>query len=260
MAIESITLVATNPGVGSAGVITPGNSLTVRRGSGVRVVGGEQTRTVGGFSTLSSPLLHDAVRGVQVGGGVGQSFFKSLSLPLESQDTLSVSMSGSGAAIEHTTYDIYYNKLEGVQSREIGIAEYLRRAVTMVGIRVAVTPGTTAFGTEVSLVAIDNQLKAGTDYALVGIHNMTGVATVGTHGIKVSGIDFGNLGVVLPGSAIVDQSMAGMHFLSLSRENNLPLIPVINSDNRAQVMVSAIGAAATATTAVILLMQLKGGK
>jgi hypothetical protein len=73
--------------------------------------------------------------------------------------------------------------------------------------------------------ANSQQLKANTDYALVG-----GLTDTRGTTIRISGVDFGNLGVGFPAEpSIADLTCAWFEMLSLNW--GMPLIPVLNSAN-----------------------------
>ncbi|MCX8500927.1 MAG: hypothetical protein ORO03_04455 [Alphaproteobacteria bacterium] len=259
-ALELVTVRATNPSTGAAGLAVTGNSLIVRdTPKRVWMSGLWQTRTADGNTQIVSPLLHDNLVGIQMRSEAGQYVgFSSMKTPMFAQDQLSVTLIGSAAAEEHSSWLNYYESLPGVDANLITYAELMRRAVDITAVLNTVTPGTTAFGTQVAINATNDQLKANTEYAIIGATIEDGVATIGTHAIRYTGTDFGNLGVGLPGSAIYPGSNAQSFewFMRLARQLDLPMIPVFNSANKALTFLDAIGAAATSTGVATTLVRL----
>lgn len=259
-ALELVTVTATNPGAGGAAAAVAGNSLIVRdSGKETRLMSLWQTRTAAGFTRIVSPLLHDNLVGVQMRGGIGQQRgLIAQTTRLFPQDQLSVTLSGSAAAVEHSSWLALYDELPGVNANLITFAELNRRAVEVTGVFNTVTPGTTAFGTQVAINTTNDQLKANTEYALIGATVEGGAATVGTHAIRWTGTDFGNLGVGLPGSAIYPGSSLRISefFSDLAELTGKAVIPVINSANKSLTFVDAIAAAATSTVVCSMLVRL----
>jgi len=259
-AMELITVQATNPSTGAAGAAVTGNSLIVRdTDKAAFLMGLWQTRTGEGNTQIVSPLLHDNLVGIQMRGEAGlQIGFTSLKTPLIGQDQLTVTLIGSAAAIEHSSWLNYYEQLPGVDANLISYEELDRRGVDITSVLNTVTPGTTAFGTQVAINATNDQLKANTEYAIIGATTEDGAATVGTHAIRYTSSDFGNLGVGLPGNAIFPGATLDSRewFMDLAMRTGLPCIPVFNSANKALTFLDAIAAAATATGVCTLLVRL----
>lgn len=260
-ALELITVRATNPSTGAAGAAVTGNSLTIRQTSDpVAMLNPWQTRSGAGLTRITSPLLHDSSVGIQFRGPAGPSVgWRDAQTPLFGQDTLSVTLVGSASAEEHSSWLHYYEDLPGVAGNFLTYDEFWARVIEMTGVLVTTTPGTTAFGTQVAINNVNDNLKANEDYAIVGATFTAGVATVGTHALRVTSSDFGNLGVGLPanGSSVAPANEeSAQFFLDLAFNTGLPVIPVFNSANKAQTFVDTIGAAATSTTAGIMLAHL----
>lgn len=264
-ALELITVRATNPSTGAAGAAVSGNSLIVRdTRKEARMLGLWQTRTADGNTEITSPLLHDNLVGIQIRGEPGQVVgLKAATTRLYAQDQLSVLLVGSAAAEEHSSWLNFYEDLPGVSANLITAQEFDNRLIDITGVFNTVTPGTTAFGAQVAINATDDQLKANTEYAIIGAMTEDGVATIGTHAIRYTSSDFGNLGVGLPASAIFPVIHPQQWFLDLAMMTGLPVIPVFNSANKALTFLDAIGAAATATGVATILGRLsprKGSK
>jgi len=264
-AIETITVTATNPGAGAAGVVVAGNSLTIRDSRAkAYMLSPWSTRAAAGFSRFLSPLMHDNVNGVQFRQGIGQSVGQGkFWTPMYAQDALTTVLAGSGAAIEHSSFSVFYEDLPGVSGYFIDSDELERRTMDLMSVFCTVVPGTTAYGTQVAINATQDQFKANTDYAVMGMTTQAGVATTGTHAVRIISSDFGNLGVAIPagGSAVPAIDIAAAEwFARLAEWTRMTVIPVFNSSNKALTFVDAIGAAATSTTVSILLARLSAKK
>jgi len=239
--LEVVTSQVTAPGaVLTAAVANAGNSLQIRSAdvkSKVLLLETWAFNQVGGTLRIRSPRLHDNVNGIRtripatsvlpkypgvISGGFGQFLIP--------QDTLIVEQSGSGVGgqIELNSMLIYYDSLPGVAARLIDYPTLMRAGINVATVEASITTVITGqYGGALALnAAANNQnLKANTDYALVGGIVDTRCATV-----RVLGVDFGNLGVGFPGEPSV-QDLLTAFFVNMSLSLSLPLIPVFNSAN-----------------------------
>ncbi len=195
---------------------------------------------VAGTVRVRSPKFHDNVDGFRhqtmigivepvMPFGVPQRLFP--------QDTLIVDLAGSAVAgdVESVSMLHYYPDLPGVDARFIGPDELKRRAVNILGVRNSVTTvagpgysGSEAINSEVDL------FKANTDYALLGY-----LVTVECCSVCWRGPDTGNLRVSGPGEPGI-WHVTQNWFIKLSIEYGLPLIPVINSANKAATFIDCV--------------------
>lgn len=240
-ALELITAQATAPGAAAAFAAVAGNSLTVRDTQRPAWLGPVwQSRQAAGFVRLTSPLLHDAVNGIQMQAPIGQTVTLQQDLQrLYAQDTIVVTGSGSATAgdIESMSMLWLYEDLPGVDAYLIDMAELDRR-----GEDIYAFPNTLATGTgggysgQESVVAEVDQLKANTDYAIIGYD-----LTVACAAVRYVSSDWGNLGVGGPGP--VGATSGAMEtrrwFQELSRYWKMPLIPVFNASNKALTLIDA---------------------
>ncbi len=261
-ALETITVRALSPGAaGSAANPVLGDSLRIRNGKGVKMVGLWQTRAEAGKTMITSTRLHDAVTGIQVAGGGGtQNALPQTSQDLEEQDTLNVFVSGHSAngtsQNEFSSYNVFYKDLPGVDANLITHSEYMKRVNEIIGIEITVTPGAADYGAEVAINSTNNQFKSGEDYAIVGITAYDGPGSPGAHCVRVGAPELGHMKVGIPASHLARQGILSQDWFSrLSFINELPLIPVFNADNREQVMVDAV---AFSDTTPIKLMVVAG--
>ena len=104
-------------------------------------------------------------------------------------------------------------------------------------INIACVENTLALGTsgdysgEEAINAEFDQLKANTDYALIGY-----MVSVICNAVRWRGSDLGNLGIGGPGNA-ANKFLTSRWFIWLSQKTGIPLIPVFNSANKGALLV-----------------------
>lgn len=238
--LEVVTGFTTAPGVAAfvALAACTGNSFQVRSAdvkSKVYLLDAWGFNQVAGQLRIRSPRLHDAVNGIRYripaaltlprfGSAIAGAFGQFL-IP---QDTLIVENQGSavGGQIESDTLLIYYDNLPGVAARLITNAQLQQYGVNRTTIQASiVSVATGQYGGGVLVNAATQNLKANTDYALLGGETDTR-GTV----IRATGVDFGSLGVGFPAEPSI-ADVTESFFQNLSINFNLPLIPVFNSAN-----------------------------
>jgi hypothetical protein len=268
-ALEVVTSFVTAPGVAAfaASVACGGNSLQVRSAdmkSQVKLLNAWAFNQVAGQLRIRSPRLHDAVNGMRFRipaaltlprlPGVIAGGFAQFLIP---QDTLIVEQEGSavGGQIESNSLLVYYDNLPGVSARLIGNDVLQRYGVNITTIQATiVTVVTGQYGGGVLVNAATQNLKANTDYALLGGETDTR-ATV----IRATGVDFGSLGVGFPAEPSIADETVGW-FQDLAINFGLPLIPVFNSANFGGITVDAQTNQAGGTLIVDLIcVELQGG-
>lgn len=239
--LEVITSQVTAPGaVLTAAVANAGNSLQIRSAdvkSKVALIESWAFNQVAGTLRIRSPRLHDNVNGIRtrvpaasvlpkypglISGGFGQFLIP--------QDTLIIEQSGSAVAgqIEENSQLVYYDSLPGISARLIDYPTLLRAGINVATVEASiVTVATGQYGGALALNAAANfqNLKANTDYALMG-----GLVDTRCTTVRILGVDFGNLGVGFPGEPSI-QDLLTAFFVNLSLSLQLPLIPVLNSAN-----------------------------
>lgn len=242
-ALELLTFQATAPSTGAAMTAVTGNSATIRdTNKEVYLLGVWQTRQTAGFTRITSPLLHDAVVGMGGTGSAGTTIlFEGWYQQLRAQDTLTVTGSGSATAgdIESSSILVWYEDLPGTSQRLISYEELMRRGEGVYTFANTLATGTTGgySGSEL-ITAEQDQLKANRDYAWIGT-----TAQAGAHAIRLTGSDFGNLGVGLPAggatAAANRMSSCSVFWADLARRLEWPLIPVINASNKSNTFIDA---------------------
>lgn len=216
----------------------PGDSLSIRNfpaGASATLEsliysagGGERVRVV-------SPNLHDNQTGLTFEPAEVPAAFLipgPLSVNLQANDTLTVQGGIAAAGTIAGALGIYYSQLPGISARlhmwgDIsGNIRYVKS--------VEVDSGAIAVGawTDTLITVTENQLHANKDYAVLGYQCSAAIDVVG-----VKGSATGNLRVCGPGaSSTLDITE---YFIYMSEENNIPYIPVFNSDDRFAFYVSA---------------------
>lgn len=246
--LEVVTGFSTAPGVAAfaAEAACTGNSFQVRSAdvkSKVWLLEAWSFNQVAGQLRIRSPRLHDAVNGMRyritaaltlprLGAAVAGAFPQFL-IP---QDTLIVENQGSavGGQIESSSLLIYYENLPGVAARLITNAQLQQYGVNRTTIQASiVTVITGQYGGGVLVNAATQNLKANTDYALLGGESDSR-GTV----IRATGVDFGSLGVGFPAEPSI-ADVTESFFQNIAINLNMPLIPVFNSANFGGITIDA---------------------
>lgn len=240
-AVELITVQATAPSTGAAFTAVSGNSLTIRDSRApIWFLAAFSRRQSGGFIRYTSPLLHDAVVGMQFAAAIDpdvQLDHEGGWQRLYAQDTLTAFGAGSATAgdLEHSSFLVGYEDLPGVEGNFIDAADLRRRAVSIYSM-----PNTLAltaaggYSGEALINAEVDQFKAQTEYALVGYE----VGTIKCHAVRWRSQDWGNLGVGGPGNQ--DAFLTQDWFVRLSTKCGMPLIPVFNSANKSSTFIDGV--------------------
>lgn len=243
-ALDTITLTVTAPG----GAITPmvalaGDSLAVRNANGplpamllqaITAVQGD------GILQITHPSGHDQVRDLRyITSSTAPIPLMSGSIwePLQAQENLSVALSGSGTAgdVEITALQVYYPDLPGVAAILRRPEEIWEQTELLVTVQQTITP--TAAGTysgAQALNATSDLLLANRYYAVLGatMNRKAGILTL-------KGTDLGNLRVSVP--CINNRpDITADYFTALSLLHELPLVPVINSTNKAAIFTEVV--------------------
>lgn len=263
-ALEVITGFVTAPGTTfTPWTLASGNSLTVRNApidSRVLFLQAWADNQVAGTLRVKSPRLHDNVQGIRM--GIAATTVQPL-LPyrfmqrLVPQDLLTVEQTGSGTGgdIESGSLLLWYDDLSGVQGRFTDPATLMARMKNIMTVENTLTLGTAGgYSGEEAIDAEFDQLKANTDYAILGYVVSADAVTV-----RWRSSDFGNLGVGGPGDTD-GRDYTRNWFLELSKLYEMPLIPVFNSANKGATLVDgAQNENGTDTTLTTILAELEDG-
>ncbi|MCI0439353.1 MAG: hypothetical protein L0177_09510 [Chloroflexi bacterium] len=232
---------ATAPGGGAAFAAVSGDSLTVRDSRApVYLVAAWADFQVDGFIRFTSPLMHDAVVGMQLAIEAGNNppLYRSPFQQLFPQDSIVAFGAGSAVAgdIETASMLWLYHDLPGVDGYFIEPLELLKRGEEIYSFTNTIATGIAGGYSGSELInAEQDQLKANTDYAIIGA-NVAGAAACT---IRWLGVDWGNLGVGMPGVTGSGQFMSRW-FWQLSQILGMPAIPVFNSSNKSNTFISAV--------------------
>jgi hypothetical protein len=196
-----------------------------------------QSATANSFQ-IKSPRFHDNVNGLIYSplGTEIKNCIDSIPQSLVSQDTLLVNMKGSTGAgqINSIGMLVFYSSLKGSDGNFLAPSQVMARAVSKTTVQVTLALGTTGgYSGEVAINSTSDLLKANTEYAIVGYILNAKCASIG-----IRGTDTGNIRVGAPGSN--EPEVTRNWFLDISKEYMLPLIPVINSANKANTLIDGV--------------------
>lgn len=235
-AVELLTGFVTAPSTTLTNLtMATGNTLTVRgvdASKSCKLISAWADNQSLGVLDVRSPRMHDNVVGWQseVVASVVQPLFPyGFQQRLYPQDTLTVQLSGSAGAgdIETACLLLYYEDVPGAAGRFIAPADLKSRGVNIIGVQNTLALGTAGgYSGSQAINTTNDQFKANTDYALIGM-----TCSVECACVRYSCVDFGNLGIGIPGCEDIKDVTANW-FTRLSDACNLPLIPVFNAANK----------------------------
>ncbi len=257
--LELVAGTVTAPGATiTALTAATGQTFTIRNTpSGtvdIRLLSMWANNNAAGVFRIRSPRLHDNVHGIrqQVLAVAPHAMIPMRPLQkLYAQDALILELSGSAVAgqIETGFFLAYYQDIGGLNARFIDPPSLMSRGINLVGNEVDLTPSVAGGWTgSKALNANFDNLKANTDYAIMGATISAAVGAIG-----ITGPDTGNLRLGFPG-VISDPILLQEWFVRLSRMAGIPLIPVINSANKAGTTVDAAQTQAGAAVNVSLVL------
>lgn len=234
-----------------------GDSTVVRSntpGSRAKLLSAWALNGTAGQHRVRSPRLHDNVNNLlfNVKASNGAPLYdEGVVQDLFSQDTLIVELSGGGAETDAESLLVWYQDVPGMDARLYNYADIASRIVHFVSLTFSLTSGTT-LGNYVAgtlFNAATGSLRANQDYAILGYETSVAVCTVG-----IRGPDTGNARVGGPGSTTQIETRSW--FKRISEQNQLPLIPVINSANVGGTTLDVVQNVANANPTVNVLMAL----
>jgi hypothetical protein len=263
-ALEVIAGRVTAPGAAlTALTANTGSSFTVRNtppNIDIRLISMWSFNNVAGVFRVISPRLHDNVQGIRMQANGAPTPPMIPMRPLQKlypQDVLAPALSGSavGGEIELGFLLVYYQDLPGVAARLIDVPSLMNRGVNIVGVEVDLTPGATGdWSGAKALNANFDLLKANTDYAVLGATFSAAAGAIG-----ITSPDTGNLRIPIP-AEVAFPFVAEEWFPRLSRDAGIPLIPVLNSANKAGTTIDcATDDEAVAVNVSLILVELAPG-
>jgi hypothetical protein len=164
-------------------------------------------------------------------------------------DVLTVQVDGTAGDNVAVTLLLYYPNIPGINARLATYQSVMAAAGNLVGIRATVTAGASTFGATVALNASDNRLHANRDHAVLGFTSEAPLAA-----LTLQGVDVGNLRV--GGPVLADGGHDGSLFLDYARAYNAPLVPIINSNNAGNILLSAAHTSADTVPVTVILAEL----
>jgi hypothetical protein len=190
---------------------------------------------------LRSPSFHDNTRGIRMAydkkPAAGDAEFLlpwRIRQPLYASDLMVAEVSGTAADNAALEFLEYFENLPGADQRLLSWAEVDSRAVDMVGIFVNPTAGAAGdWGVARALNADDDRLIANTDYAILGATSQIRAAALALVAPETSGRK-----ITMPLHPV--SNFSADWFVQLSEKYSLPLIPVINSNNKGNITVQAV--------------------
>jgi hypothetical protein len=209
----------------------PGDSLAVRNFPNGQTASLEALFYAAGGNQrvrVVSPNLHDNQTGLT---------FEPLESPaqflipgdagvnLQANDQLVVQGGIAAAGTIAAGLQVYYSQLPGIQARLHSWGDITGNIRYIKSIEVDLAAIAVGAWTDTLITITENQLHANKDYAVLGYQLSAAVTMFG-----VKGSATGNLRVCGPGaSSTLDISE---YFVQMSQWNNVPYIPVFNSDDR----------------------------
>lgn len=255
MHYEIVTAQATQPNTGAAGAANTGDSLTVKNGKGkIHTLAMWGTRQVAGFSQIIVPSGHDTTRNYRAGVAAAAGQLTApldMQMNLEAQEVIASTIAGSNTAgdIELDSFLIYYENFPGISMRSMRMEEVERRVDKYTTVEASIAAVATGQYSEEAITSDSDLLKANRDYAVIGMSSRTAA-----HALTLRAPDFGNVRVGVPGN--LRPEVTNQFFGMLSRIHSLPLVPVFNTGNKAQVNVGFCADENAAATLVTLYLAL----
>jgi len=190
---------------------------------------------------LRSPSFHDNTRGIRMAYDIkpaaGDPNFIlpwKVRQPLYASDVMVAETSATAA--DNAAYDIlaYFEDLPGADQRLLSWPEVDARSVDMVGIFVNPTAGAAGdWGVTRAIAADDDRLIANTDYAILGVTSQVRCLAIAIVGPETSGRK-----ITVPMHPV--ENLSADFFVQISDKYQLPLIPVINSNNKGNITIQAV--------------------
>jgi hypothetical protein len=198
---------------------------------------------------ITSPMLHDDVRGIQIEPGTAPTQYllpRETGQRLYSQDTLAVAVNDANASVsDSVVLSVYYSNLTGQSARLHSWGDISGNIKYIKPLEVDVSAGTLGAWQDTVITADENLLHANTDYAVLGILTDTDGCSMG-----VMGSETGNFRVTTP--MITSTIDTSDYYVMFSERMGTPHIPVFNSANKDSFYVTTTGNAAAARVQLIL--------
>lgn len=254
LAIDTVLGNVTNSAALTPVTLAVGDSGTVRSfptGSNTTLEFIAYQSTVAGALRITSPMLHDNVRGISYEPSESPASFlmpQDTGQPLVSQDTLLIQASNAAAGVTNVGLGIYYQNLSGQAARLHSWGDISGLIKNIRPLEVSVTSNATPGQWEDTVItATEDLLHANQDYAVLGYTTSAALTVIG-----IKGQETGNLRVCGPGATstldITD------YFVTMSQRMGTPHIPVFNSANKNNTYVSVASDTASQAANVQLIL------
>jgi hypothetical protein len=207
---------------------------------------------------LRSPSFHDNTRGIRLAGNIKPAAGdpeiltpRKIRQPLYASDVMTAEVNATATNNQAFDFLAYFEDLPGADQRLASWAEIDQRALDMVGIKVSVVAGAAGdWGAARAINADDDRLIANTDYAILGA-----VAQLRCCAIALVGPETSGRKITMP--LLPDSNETAGFFADISEKYQLPLIPIINSNNKGNVTLQAADPnGATSPQLTLILMEL----
>lgn len=258
-ALQVISGFAVNPGT-TLTAMTPctGDSFVVRSfdmTNRAQIVDMWALGASPGAVRLRSPRMHDIANGIRQRyvAGVAQPLLSRNAVEqLYSQDNLTFEISGGAAETDMASFLVYYPNIPGLDASLDSWANVKPRVQHLYSVECDLTAGAVVgqYGGSQAINTSFDQFIRNRDYAILGYTSQSAaVCTVG-----ITGADFGNLRVGGPG--VTRSELTADWFAQQSDRYGVPMIPVFNSANVANVNIDATANAASTAVTVVLNLAL----
>lgn len=208
---------------------------------------------------LRSPSFHDNTRGIRLASNLKPAAGDpQLLLPyyvrqqLYASDVMTAEVNATATNNVGFDFLAFFEDLPGADQRLMSWAEVDARSDDMVGIFVGPTAGAAGdWGATRAINADDDRLIANTDYAILGATSQLRSLSMAITGPETSGRK-----ITMPLSP--DEYVSAGWFVDLSQKYGVPMIPVINSNNKGNITIQVADPnGATAPHVTLILMELK---
>lgn len=231
-----------------------GSTFTVRNfalTSSAELVGLARGGATKGAVRVRSPYLSDNVQGIRYTTDAGVEGFLlpgSIAQGLQTQDSLTVEVTGGAAESDGALLSTYYDDLPGSNMRLKSPGDIAAACEYVTTWEVAAEASATigAWGSKVLTTTYDES-QANRWYALLGYTVDTAVL-----GVALNGPDTSNFNVGGPG--VADPRYTRRYFADLSMDTGKPCIPCFNSANKSATNVQVADVAASTATNVDLVV------
>lgn len=261
LAVETVVGYLDAAAVTTRQVFTPSGaqSFTVRAASAtskahLRSVWSDLSGT--GQLDIRSPRLHDAIEAVNLRAPATDQrplvapWFDQPLIPVDVLDVgVTFDAAPVAATVEGVAMLIQYDDLPGATLNARNWSEVQPVIKSIYGVEVTPATGATAgtWGPGVAINSTQDQFKANELYAVLGYLVSGGCIAVG-----IQGADTSNYLVGGPGST--DALVTRSYFVDLANASGLPLIPVIQANNKQSTLVTVAGLVAATNVSVSLIL------